>query len=315
MSERSELVPTRQQTCVVCGAQDSTIVATGADYQYGTTNQKFFWCRCDWCSPLYINPVPTESALALIYPDNLKNYEDFDVRPGLAFRVKSMLDGRRLRQLTAGLTPGSRLLDVGCAAGMLLDVVRRECPNISVLDGLEISEAAAVGARKKGYNVQIATVETASLPTDYYDVIMLQQVIEHVHDPRGVLVKLRSALRPGGRLVMETPNLYSWDHQLFRNGYWEGYHIPRHFNLWTNDGMRQLVQGAGFSGFALQKRIKPVHWTLSLQNWAVATKKPEMLIRFFNLKNPILLVIFGVIDVVQLSLFGKASDVQYVATK
>lgn len=298
----------------MCGKSDPVVVGSGTDYQYRTTEQVFNWCRCA-CGHFYIDPLPTEQALPLIYPDTLKNYSDFDERPGFAFRVKAILDGRRLRRLSADIRPGGRMLDIGCAAGTLLDVARRSSPNLEVLEGLEISEAAATVARRKGYKVSIATVEAAELPLAYYDLITMQQVIEHVHDPAAVLAKLRSALRPGGKLVMDTPHLDSWDHKAFRKGYWEGYHIPRHFNLWTTEGMRRMVQEAGFSAFQFQKRIKPVHWTISLQNWAVGTKKRDAIVRYLDLRNPLLLILFGAIDVLQLGLFGKASDVQYVATR
>jgi len=309
------MVPTRANHCVVCGDKAHTVVATGTDYQYGTTDQCFDWCRCNQCGHFYIDPLPTEAALSVIYPDNLKNYEEYDLKPGLAFRIKARLDGARLRTLANPLKPGARFLDVGCAAGILLDVAKRYCPNIQVFDGLEISQAAAARARSKGYKVYIATIETAPLPEDYYDLIVMQQVIEHVHDPSAVLVKLRSALRRGGRLVMETPNLDSWDHSVFSRGFWEGYHIPRHFNLWTNEGMRRMALAAGFSDLQYKKRIKPVHWSVSLQNWAVGTHKPDALVKFFDLRNPLLLAVFGAVDVVQLALFGKASDVQYIAVK
>jgi SAM-dependent methyltransferase len=233
----------------------------------------------------------------------------------LAFRVKAYLDGRRLRDLARGIPDGGRLLDVGCAAGMLLDIAKRSCSNITVLEGLEISDTAAAGAKRKGYKVYISTIESAELPTDYYDLIFMQQVIEHVHDPRAVLGKLRSALRPGGRLVMDTPHLNSWDHWLFSSGYWEGYHIPRHFNLWKTEGMKRLARDAGFAEFSFRKRIKPVHWTISLQNWAVGTRKPKPVIRFFDLRNPLLLVPFGLVDASQLLFFGKSSDVQYILTR
>lgn len=90
-------VPTRPHACVVCGSQEHAVIATGTDYQYATTTQPFDWCECAGCKHLYINPVPTEDALRLIYPDTLKNYADFDANPGLAFRVKAYLDGRRLK--------------------------------------------------------------------------------------------------------------------------------------------------------------------------------------------------------------------------
>lgn len=308
------MLPTRSHTCVVCSSQQHEVVAKGTDYQYQTTDQVFDWCRCSACGHFYISPLPTEAALKDIYPDTLKNYVDFDSRPGLAFRVKGWLEGRQMKRLAEGVAPGSRLLDVGCAAGMFLDTVKRHCPQFTALEGLEISEAAAARAKAKGYKVYVSTIESADLPANYYDMICLQQVIEHVHDPRAVLTKLKSALKPGGRVVLETPNLYSWDHQLFRGGYWEGYHIPRHFNLWTIEGMSRMLQEVGFKHVVAKKRIKPVHWTVSLQNWAIGTSKPPAVVNFFNLKNPAALVLFGVLDVLQLGLFGKASDVQYVAS-
>jgi len=299
----------------MCGSADGEIVASGWDYQYKTTMQNFDWLRCRACSHHYINPLPTKAALGAIYPSDLKNYGEFDTRPGLAFRIKSRLDGRRLRALTGHIPDGGRLLDVGCAAGMLLDTVKRSCPNITVLEGLEISEAAAVGAKRKGYKTYISTIEDAELPDDYYDVIMMQQVIEHVHDPRRVIAKLHKALRPGGMLVMETPHLNSWDHRAFSSGHWEGYHIPRHFNLWQTAGMERLITEAGFSNFSFTKRIKPVHWTFSLQNRAIAKGRPQWVVNLFGVRNFALLAFFGVVDVIQLYLARKASDVQYVATK
>lgn len=79
--------------------------------------------------------------------------------------------------------------------------------------------------------------------------------------------------------------------------------------------MKQLAKETGFSDIVIRKRIKPVHWTLSFQNWAIATRQPEPVIKFFSLGNPLLLVVFGLIDVVQLTLFGKSSDVQYILIK
>ncbi len=307
------MIPTRPHACVVCGSREHVVVASGTDYQYGTTDQVFNWCKCR-CGHHYIDPLPSEAALSTIYPDTLKNYADFDADPGLAFRVKGFLEGRQVKRLAARVPEGGRLLDVGCAAGMFLDVVKRNCPNITVLEGLEISRAAAERATAKGYKVYISTIEQADLPESYYDLICLQQVIEHVHDPRAVLTKLRRSLRPGGSVILETPNLESWDHALFRGGFWEGYHIPRHFNLWTAEGMARMLREVGYAEVCTKKRIKPVHWTLSLQNWAIGTHKPQPVIDFFNLKNPLGLVLFGGLDVLQLGLFGKASDIQYVAS-
>lgn len=57
------------------------------------------------------------------------------------------------------------------------------------------------------------------------------------------------------------------------------------------------------------------YWTLSLQNWAINTKKPSWVVKFFDLRNLFLLIVFGLIDFFQLILFDKASDIQYLAKK
>jgi len=294
----------------------SKTIASGTDYQYKTTYQDFQWEQCSVCMHCYINPIPIEEELERIYPKSLKNYRDFDEKPGIAFGVKNLLDANRLKKIICNIkSDEGRFLDVGCAAGMLLDVVKNNCPKISIFHGIEISEEAGERANSKGYNVQISTIENAKIPENYYDLITMQQVIEHVHNPKAVLEKLHKSLRAGGQLVMDTPLMGSWDQMLFSQGYWEGYHIPRHFNIWTVHGMSRMLKEANFSKIKYIKRIKPVHWTLSIQNWAIATQKPSWIIDFFNIRNPFLLVVFGVIDVFQLALFNKASDVQYIAEK
>ena len=75
------MMPTRSHRCVVCGGQEHSVVASGTDYQYHTVDETFSWCRCTACGHFYINPIPTEAALGIIYPDTLKNYDEFDSRP------------------------------------------------------------------------------------------------------------------------------------------------------------------------------------------------------------------------------------------
>ena len=210
--------------------------------------------------------------MSIIYPVNLGNYAKFDASPGLAFRFKSVLDAKSIKKFTT-TKEGARVLDVGCAASRLLNVFSSKFHNYTKLHGIEISEQAAEAAKKKGYKVSIATIEEAELQDNYYDTIILQQVIEHVHDPMRVLAKLFKKLRGGGRLIMETPALHNWDHKLFKQGTWEGYHLPRHFNLWLESGMEDDLKKVGFDSVIINYKLKPVHWTLSVQNILRMTKK------------------------------------------
>ena len=70
-------------------------------------------------------------------------------------------------------------------------------------------------------------------------------MIEHVDDPRAVVESVVEWLRPGGVFAVETPNIDSWDARLFASGLWGGYHIPRHWNLFTPETLARLLESCG----------------------------------------------------------------------
>ena len=73
------------------------------------------------------------------------------------------------------------------------------------------------------------------LPADSYDLVIMNQLIEHVAiAARPALHGDVRDLRPGGHLFLETPNLDSLDARAFRRRYWGGYHLPRHFHLFDS---------------------------------------------------------------------------------
>ncbi len=309
-------VQTKKNSCVVCGNNVSKVVCTGTDYQYSTTKQLFNWKKCNACDHHYIDPIPSVASLSIIYPRALGNYDDFDSSPGLAFKVKAVLDGTRIKKLSKHVHKNGRLLDIGCASGAILDIAKAYCTNFNVFEGLDISKTAARISIKKGYKVYISTAELASLPDNYYDLILMFQVIEHLHNPNAVLKKLRRSLRPGGKIIIETPNLDCFDRKIF-GGFWEGYHIPRHFNIWTIEGMNKTLEKAGYSSVKSSLLSKPVHWTMSLQNWAVANKKSDWIVKLFDFRSrfPILLLFFGFLDLCNKVFLKKASGIQYIAIK
>lgn len=310
-------IKTVKNYCCVCKNNESKIIANGTDFQYNTTEENFVWYQCCTCGHLYLNPIPSKQSLKIIYPENLGNYENFENKPGLGFKIKRILDKKSLINILKLIEKPTSFLDVGCASGTLLDLVKECNPKIKKLDGIEISKNAAKLALKKGHSVFIGTVDDVDLGKNKYDIIFLQQVIEHVHQPNFTICKLKKHLSKNGLLVLETPAPSTWDHKLFKKRYWEGYHFPRHFNIWTVDGMRLMLSQNGLKIISHKFRIKPVNWTLSIQNWITDKKKFLFFKNSLNMnsKFPLALIIFGVIDVVQLLLTKKCSDIQYIIKK
>ena len=74
--------------------------------------------------------------------------------------------------------------------------------------------------------------QTADFDTDGFDAVTMSHVIEHVPDPVAFLDKCRRVLRPGGRLVLSTPNVRSLGHKRFRQS-WRGLEPPARYSKYT----------------------------------------------------------------------------------
>lgn len=106
-----------------------------------------------------------------------------------------------------GTSPGGRVLDVGCAQGTLGLRLAEEGYRVDLLDvrAMHIEYARARWERGEvGFFVGLLS-ETMP-PRQGYDVVVCTEVIEHVPAPGELLSQLRRAARPGGLVVLTTPN-------------------------------------------------------------------------------------------------------------
>jgi 2-polyprenyl-3-methyl-5-hydroxy-6-metoxy-1,4-benzoquinol methylase len=100
--------------------------------------------------------------------------------------------------------PGGRMLDVGCAAGLFLDVARSRGWDT---EGVEISEhAARIARQRRGLEVLVGDIMQADLPEHGFDAVTLLDVLEHILEPGLLLDRVRTLMRPGGALMLVLPN-------------------------------------------------------------------------------------------------------------
>ena len=101
--------------------------------------------------------------------------------------------------------PGSRYLEVGCGFGFGLDFATRA--NGWHGTGIDPGQIASVGAKLLGVPIEQRYLGGSEPQWDARcDVVMASETIEHVPSPAGFLRTLRRALRPGGVLILTTPN-------------------------------------------------------------------------------------------------------------
>lgn len=137
--------------------------------------------------------------------------------------------------------PG-RLLDIGCGDGSFLHRMERHGWSGTGMD----FDAAAIKAGRQKYGLDLAVADF--METDFaeagFDAITMSHVIEHVPDPAATFEKCRRLLKPGGRLVVSTPNSLSLGHQQFQ-ACWRGLEPPRHLHILSPRLLARCADQAG----------------------------------------------------------------------
>src|SRR3989344_5033938 len=100
-----------------------------------------------------------------------------------------------------------RLLDVGCSSVEFLYAAKKRGFDSY---GVELNELTAKIAQANGLNVKRGTLEDACFESNFFDVIFLGDIIEHIENPRTLLTECSRVIKEGGTLVISTPNLDSF---------------------------------------------------------------------------------------------------------
>ena len=164
-----------------------------------------------------------------------------------------------IRAAAPPLTAGrARILENGCGLGMYIPPLRELAPYVHGLE-YEFERAAEAGRRFPPSLVVCGAGEALPYPAASFDLILSNEVIEHVQDDRAAVAEMVRALRPGGRLVLFCPN--RWYPVETHGIYWRGrYHfgniplvnylpdalrnrLAPHVRAYTGRGLRRLFDG------------------------------------------------------------------------
>lgn len=180
--------------------------------------------------------MPTDPALAELYEARTQTYAAFG---------NGAIAAHALRLLPEG---GS-VLDLGCASGGLLALLR---PRAGLLAGLELSQSAALAAAAIADLVVQGALEDPVLPFEAgsYDLVVLADVLEHLADPLAALRRAAGWCRPGGAVLLSVPNVAHWIARLtLLRGRWpahdSGTFDATHLRWFDRDAVATLLAGAG----------------------------------------------------------------------
>ncbi len=140
------------------------------------------------------------------------------------------------------ITPG-RLLDVGCGNGQRLSQLQTLGWDV---EGQEIDPKAVMNAQHNyGIKIHLGNLHDIAFSSSIFDAIIMGHVIEHLIDPLTILTECHRILKPGGILVITTPNVESFGRKYFKSA-WRGLEAPRHIYLFSPKTLHHICERAGF---------------------------------------------------------------------
>ncbi|MES2213789.1 MAG: class I SAM-dependent methyltransferase [Patescibacteria group bacterium] len=267
-------------TCKVCGAELRPYKKHVFDDRYGYP-KAFDISRCTSCGLLITLPPLTEAEIGPLYSDHYP-YNDVDpkkIRAG--FKPETDKDSRRSNWLKGNhkihfmLPPGTgRVLDVGCGDGRSL--LQLEALGYEA-HGIEADENIRRIKDELRLDIYIGTIEDYPSLPEKFDIIIANQLIEHIINLESFMNSAYKLLKPGGTIIMSTPNAGSIQRFMFGRA-WVNWHIPYHQQIFTKDSLRLLLEKFGFS-VTETRTVSPTAWTLHHLH---AIRHPQKL----GVKNP-----------------------------
>lgn len=217
--------------CVVCGGTKFQILFPHKNGHVG---------KCESCELAQVVPMPTKADIAKLYHEDFDHFtpylEQIEVHRAYFRRVLRDVipadDNRRLR-----------LLDIGCALGVLLEEAKKVG---FMVQGIDISKDAVKYCKKKGLEV------SQKWPKKQFDIVTAFQIIEHERDPLVFMKRVHTLLNKGGLVVLATPDSGGMWRKIMGKR-WVGFTHPEHVVLLNFNSMRVLLEKAGFKHIEIRR--------------------------------------------------------------
>ncbi|MDD5434847.1 MAG: class I SAM-dependent methyltransferase [Nitrospira sp.] len=247
--------------CYLCGSAGKPL--------YNKLNDSLFGVSGDWnlrrcinqgCGLVWLDPMPLEEDIGKAY-GTYYTHSEADIRTKeaiinriLRWNLKQIYNllkyitlihygRRRLNLMYMNKVKSGKLLEVGCGGGRRLSKMRALGWEV---EGQEVDPRAAKHASDVyGFTIHLSSLKDIAFKENSFDAIIANHVIEHVYEPDLLLSECYRILKPGGIMVVVTPNVDCFGHRYFGSN-WRGLEPPRHLHLFSQKTIKLLAERSGF---------------------------------------------------------------------
>lgn len=230
--------------CNLCGLNNSNTIFKGKDMVHGKLGL-FTIVKCNECGLIYVNPRPNQTIISDYYPNE---YWDIDennngnIEKKLKKTIHKIIN-KMYYKMAIPPKSGGKILDIGCGDGKSLLKLKEDDWDTY---GVEISEMASKYAREiLGLNIFTGILEDAEFEGEFFDVVLLNNVLEHLSDPATTLKEINRILKNDGKVIISIPNVDSFEAKHFKK-YWTAWDLPRHLYHFSPVTIKSILNKTGF---------------------------------------------------------------------
>lgn len=259
------------RTCPICGSKRRTVLFRQHFEQLSEARlmDGYEVAICQDCGGGFADDIPPQQVFDRYYRD-LSKYNHHD-RSGKQFPSEEL----RCRQTAEVMelyleSPDSRILDIGCGSGALLDVLRkRGFPNGFGVD--PSPGCAEAAASLHGVDVSVGTISNLPAPPVPYDFLVLIGVMEHIRDLDQAVKQLHGQLDAAGRVYMEVPDAGRFTARA--DAPFQEFSVE-HINFFSTRSLSNLMSLRGFTEVATGHTVRNANELSGVVAYGVYEKKP-----------------------------------------
>lgn len=253
--------------CRICGSKDPTKLFTKDNLNI---------LSCGACGLRYTDSYPDENSLRDLYCEGYFKSEGAGTSYFNYLAEEAAMEVNSKRRLAAIMKVrpdrlGTRLLDVGCATGVFL----KSASSSWQVQGVELSPFASSYAREKnGLSVKTGSVRQAAYPDNFFDIVTMWDVVEHLSAPVDDLTEVHRILKDDGLLILTTGDVSSLFARICGR-YWHLYNPSQHLSYFSRKTVKTLLNKAGFN--IVKIRMDGNYFTLAYLFSSLAMYYPSSL--------------------------------------
>ena len=266
------------EKCEICGKSAFKFLFKQRDKNLNFW-EDFQLYKCKNCGVIFLNPQPSNKELEKYYPKERyyslggidKNssktklkiflYNLYFNQERKNYLLKILFSPIKFMIRGTKIVKGEKILDVGCGSGQFLYEMKRLGVDSC---GTEPGEFDEKGAKEEGLYIKKTTLEKAGLKENAFDIVTLNQVLEHVNNPNKTLKEIYRILRKNGLFIVGVPNYRSLAKKIFGKN-WYQFDVPRHLFNFSDKLLIRLLKKNNFKIILNRHNSRPSQFVVSLE--------------------------------------------------